>query len=229
MKWEKCVFLGVTLIFLIFLFFVFSSHRLILDENIGDINGDNENESIVLMKRAFRKYGEEIIIYSNDGKEIYREDFSELKPWKVAVGDVDGDGICEISIGVYKETLFHPIMAKRPFVYNFVENSLHPKWRGSRLSRPFTDYIFYDIDGDKVDELISIEILDSGDKVINTYKWKGFGFESFVQSSNYEDIFTAHEEDDLVHIEYSDAGHRVKGVLNYCDGILTIERVVGDV
>ena len=35
--------------------------------------------------------------------------------------------------------------------------------------------------------------------------------------------------DDLVHIEYSDAGHRVKGVLNYCDGILTIERVVGDV
>lgn len=229
MKWEKCVFLGVTLIFLISLFFVVSSHELVLDEKIGDINGDNKNEKIILKKKIFNKYGSEVIIYSIDGKEIYREDFSDLKPWKIALGDVDGDGINEISIGVYKEALFHPVMAKRPFVYNFIEDSLRPKWRGSRLSKPFTDYIFYDIDTDTVDELIAIEILDSGDNVINTYKWKGFGFESFVQSNNYKSIFNIYEKDGLVHIEYSDAGHRVKGALHYYDGVLTMERVIEDV
>ena len=39
-----------------------------------------------------------------------------------------------------------------------------------------------------MDELIAIEMLANGNKVINTYKWKGFGFEGIGQSDEYSDI-----------------------------------------
>lgn len=227
MKYLKRVFLGVTLIFLISLFFVFNSSSRVMDKAMGDVNGDGNYEKIELTKRPFMKYGNEVIIYSFEGTEVFREDLSELKPWKLAVGDVDGDGIDDISIGVFKKTLFHPVMAKRPFIYSFKDGNLFPKWRGSRLSKPFTDYIFCDIDGDSVNELVSIEILNNDEKCINTYKWKGFGFEGLAQSRSYEDIFNIYLEEGLVYIEYKDDGKRLKGVLNYKEEI-TIERVIGD-
>ena len=155
----------------------------VMDCAIGDINGDDFEELIILTKRRFNSYGREIIIFklASPIKEVYRKDLSDLKPWKVTIGDVDGDGRDEISIGVYKKTPLHQVMAKRPFIYYFEGNRLLPKWRGSRLSKPFDDYDFYDIDKDGVDELVSIELLESGEKVINTYKWKGFGFEGFCK------------------------------------------------
>lgn len=224
MKYFKSVLLGGSLIFLIAFFFL--SRETILDKAIGDITGDKQMETVVLTKKAFSKYGKVIVIYSNDDKEIYREDFTELKPWKVAIGDVDGDRIGDISIGVYKETLFHPVMAKRPFIYSFRTGSLQPKWRGSRLSKPFIDYIFHDIDEDNIDELISIEILNNGDKVINTYKWKGFGFEGLAQSKAIKDIYNIYLEDASIYIEYREEGKKLKGLLQYNDYKLTIERMI---
>jgi len=64
-----------------------------------------------------------------------------LNPWKVQAADVDGDGKVEIGIGVYKKARFHPVMAKRPFIYGWDGKTLYPKWLGSRLSRPFTDFV----------------------------------------------------------------------------------------
>lgn len=224
MKYFKSVLLGGSLIFLIAFFFL--SRETILDKAIGDITGDNQIETVVLTKRIFSKYGKDIVIYSSDNEEIYREDFTELKAWKVAIGDIDGDRIDDISIGVYKETLFHPVMAKRPFIYSFRTASLQPKWRGSRLSKPFIDYIFHDIDKDNIDELISIEILNNGDKLINTYKWKGFGFEGIGESKAYEDIYDLYLADDSIYIEYQEEGKKLKGWLQYKDYKLTIERMI---
>lgn len=196
-----------------------------MDKAIGDIDGDGSHEEIVLTKRSFFKYGNEVIIYSIEGTEIYREDFSDLNPWKLVVGDIDGDGIDDISVGVYKKSLFHPVMARRPFIYSFNNSSLQPKWRGSRLSKPFTDYIFYDIDGDNVDEIVAIEFLQSGDKVINTYKWKGFGFEGFIQSIGYRDIDNLEIKDSLIYVRVKDQDEGFGGVLKFNDDKLTIERV----
>lgn len=224
MKYFKSVFLGVTLVFLISLFFLFNFSR-VMDRAIGDIDGDGSHEEIVLTKRSFFKYGNEVIIYSIEGTEIYREDFSDLKPWKIAVGDVDGDGINEVSIGVYKETIFHPVMDKRPFIYTFKDNRLHPKWRGSRLSRPFTDYLFYDIDNDGMDEIIAIEFLKDGQKAINTYKWKGFGFEGLLESEGYKDIGNLQHRDGLIYVDVKGQKDSFKGVLKLKDNKLLLERV----
>jgi hypothetical protein len=121
-------------------------------------------------------------------KQLYRFDMKEINPWKVQTCDVDGDGRKEISVGVYKKAVFHPVLAKRPFIYDWADGRMSPKWLGSRLARPFDDYVFSDINSDGKDELISDELLADGSKAVNSYGWKGFGFESTGGSGSYEDI-----------------------------------------
>ena len=87
-------------------------------------------------------------IYSADGHLLWKglPPRSE-NPWKIQIGDVDGDGKDEIGIGVYKKAKFHPVMAKRPFIYGWDGKKLYPKWLGSRLSRPFKDFVLADFGG----------------------------------------------------------------------------------
>lgn len=132
-------------------------------------------------------YAQYLTIHSG-GKEIQRIDLAALKPWKVQTADVDGDGRLEISIGVYKTTRADAVMRKRPFVYSWDGKGLQPKWLGSRLSRPFEDYIFSDIDDDGLDELIAMEYLSDGQMILCAYKWKGFGFEGMGESQAYSVI-----------------------------------------
>ncbi len=160
---------------------------------IGNVMGDGQDYLVGLIQ-------DDVVIYSIGENliEVYRKDYSHLNPWKIALGDVDGSGKDDISIGAYKESPLHPVMAKRPFIYSFVDGEIQPKWRGSRLSRPFVDYNFYDIDGDEIDELISIEILQDGKNIINSYKWKGFGFEGFIEGKDEYKGKLVLEEDKLI-------------------------------
>ena len=229
MKYIKFILIGIGLIFLISLLFLHGDEYIlkerVLDKAYGDIDGDGNNELIVLNKNMFGRYGKEVIIYNGmyDLTEIYRENFSELKPWK-DVGDVDGDGIYEVSVGVYKETIFHQVMDKRPFIYSYKDNRLVPKWRGSRLSRPFTDYIFYDLDNDDCDEIISIEILEDGKMVLNSYKWIGFGIEGFLESEIYDKIYRLNKGKDLLVTAVKD-GYKINGRVVIQDNMLMIERM----
>lgn len=169
-----------------------SSDEVIISPCVSDINNDYNDELLIITGKRNEGFGEKLIIFSFDGKpkEVFKKSLKDMNPWKVQVADVDGDGQKEISIGVYKESEFHPVKAKRPFVYNWHGNGISPKWRGSRLSKPFEDYIFADVDGDGLDEIVSIEILKNGKKLINSYKWKGFGFEGMAESKEYPDILS---------------------------------------
>lgn len=230
LKYIKFILIGIVLIFLLSLLFLFNYEGIqigrAIDSGLGDINGDGNDEFLVLTKGLFGKNGKELIIYNGiyDLTEIYREDFSELNPWKIDTGDIDGDGIDEISIGVYKKTIFHPVMANRPFIYSFKGNDLLAKWRGSRLSRPFTDYTFHDIDEDGVDEIISIEVLENEKMLINSYKWIGFGIEGFMESSEFDSITELYSGNDIfVHIEND--GQIFSGKVALKEDSLVIERM----
>lgn len=198
----------------------------IMDYGLGDLDGDNSDELVLISKKGIGNFGDKVSIFKiqNEIEKLYEEDFSRLKPWKVALGDIDGNGKCEISIGVYKKTPFHQVMAKRPFIYYFEDNRLFPKWRGSRLSKPFTDYNFCDIDGDNIDELMAIEILQDGKKVVNAYKWKGFGFEGFLQSKGFNDIKDLRIEDGKAYVIIKDKEDKFKGMVKIKDNTLQIER-----
>jgi hypothetical protein len=116
----------------------------------------------------------------------YSFDLSDYKPMKVQLGDINGDGVNEVSVCVYKTAKFHPVMAKRPFFFDLVGGNLVPVWLGSRLSRPFDDYILFDVNDDGADEIISIEALEDGRRVVAAYNWKGFGFELLDESEAFD-------------------------------------------
>jgi len=183
------------------------SESKIFSSCISDLDADGTDELLLVLGKDKNEYGEYLLIlkpltggadaWSHAAgdtqtapglKQIYRFDMSEINPWKVQTCDVDGDGNKEISVGVYKKAVFHPVMAKRPFIYNWTDGQMCPKWLGSRLARPFDDYVFSDINSDGRDELISTELLADGSKAVNTYGWKGFGFESTGGSGSYRDI-----------------------------------------
>ena len=119
------------------------------------------------------------------GEVSYEFDLSYLKPLTVQTGDVNGDGKKEISLVVYKETEFHPVPAKRPFFYALTDEKLEKIWLGSRLSRPFTDFVLCDLDKDEVEEIVSMEKTKDGDTVIALYSWEGFGFDLVCETESF--------------------------------------------
>lgn len=161
---------------------------------VADMDGDAREELLVVTGGApgqrletGEAYGKYVEVYSDYrivgkwpvafGEPDYRFDLSDMRPLKVQAGDIDGDGVTELAVCVYKEAKFHPVGAKRPFFYDIVEGRLAPIWLGSRLARPFDDYVLVDVDQDGICEIVSIETARSGRKLFAAYDWKGFGFE----------------------------------------------------
>jgi hypothetical protein len=99
------------------------------------------------------------------------------KPWKIEIADVDGDGRREIIVGVFKATKFFPKPHNCLFIYEFSGETAFPKWLGSSLSRPFTDFIFADLNSEVAgDELVALETTLEGRKSLAVYHWNSFGY-----------------------------------------------------
>jgi hypothetical protein len=188
---------------------------------VADYDGNGNDDIFLLLKKKDEKYGERLIVVNYNGKKAektYDASFQKVNPWKVQVCDVDGDGKMEISLGVYTVAKYHQVYAKRPFLYYFYNNKLYPKWLGSRLSRPFDDYIFCDIDGDKMDELISAETTQDGKKELNAYKWTGFGFESIGVSKPYDKIYDIKTDGKLITVFCGDHNATEPKLFEYRNG-----------
>ncbi len=76
-------------------------------------------------------------------------------PWKLYnfdYGDLDGDSIPEIAVGVIKKTVYDPIEEKRLFLYQIAgDHAILRLWMGSRVIHRVQD--FY-IDRDKTPALV---------------------------------------------------------------------------
>jgi len=199
----------------------------ISDVNISDRIDNEENDEIiehndileydeilVLVGDKGSTYANELIIYKIlldlDAsqihiEELYRNQISAIKAWKIGICELDNDGVLEIFIAANKATHYYPEVENRPFFFNFIDGMLVKKWTGSKVRAPFKDVYFFDINGNKTDEFIVIERVDgiAGQQkslkqsehnepleqyVIAVYYWFGFGFILQAESPRYDAI-----------------------------------------
>jgi hypothetical protein len=96
--------------------------------------------------------------------------------YRFDVGDVTGNGIPDIAVGVVKTTTFDPKLAKRPFLFKISdEGEVRKLWMGSRVSQPLEDFaISKNATPAKV---LTIEREQSGKFLVAIYRYRGFGLE----------------------------------------------------
>ncbi len=136
-----------------------------------------------------------LTVYHNNEK-LWEGIPKKWKPWKLETADVDGDGILDIILGVYKKTRFFSYPHNCLFVFGWNQKDVFPKWLGSRLSKPFVDFTFAEVDGKNGAELISIEKTSYKKYCIVVYRWCGFGFAGNWQSESFSDIRFVENNDD---------------------------------
>lgn len=147
----------------------------------GDLDGDGRRERVVLDVRR----DPSLSVWRAD-RRLWQGVRRAWKPWKAALGDVDGDGKRDIAVGLFKSTRFFPDPHSCLFIYQFNGRRVAPKWLGSNLSKPFTDFLFADLDGDGSDNLIALETLRDGRRCITVYSWNGFGFTADWHEGRWE-------------------------------------------
>lgn len=194
-----------------------------IDLSAGDIDGDGKEELLAITGKDGAEVYFSIFDPVIEGNQItlkkkYSMDMSSVKPWRVEVCEIDGDGIAEIFIGVYKSTRFYPNKENRPFFFNFVDGKLVKKWAGSKVRNNFYDICFADINGDGVDEFFVVESDGNGSYVVAAYHWFGFGFILWGETQKYEAIVDIHpvhtEKDEKLNIKIIENGMRKSLILN---------------
>jgi len=169
----------------------------IIDYKVYNIDNDENDELLVLTKSENNQvYGRNLIIYETaavknklEVTEIYREDFSKMKPWKIDACNLDNDGHADVFIGVYKDTLFYKDYRKRPFFYSWDGENLNKKWLGSFFtSWDLIDITFGDYFNLGYDTAAVLEKNENNEYRVGIYNFAGFGFENMKTSNIYNNV-----------------------------------------
>jgi hypothetical protein len=59
--------------------------------------------------------------------------------WDIQSGDIDGDGRPVIALCTWSKTRYIHQYARRYFIYGMTNRDAYPRWRGSRLSKPYIE------------------------------------------------------------------------------------------
>jgi hypothetical protein len=91
-------------------------------------------------------------------------------------GDVTGDGVPEIAVGVIKPTRFDPKPRKRLFLYRIADDTyIRPLWLGSRVAQPLEDFRI-----SPAKHPVRIRTMErerDGRFLVAEYRWRGFGLD----------------------------------------------------
>ena len=91
-------------------------------------------------------------------------------------GDITGNGIPEIVVGVIKPTRFDPKPDKRLFIYRIADETyIRPLWLGSRVAQPLENFRI--IREETPVRIRTMERERSGNFLIAEYTWRGFGLD----------------------------------------------------
>lgn len=119
----------------------------------------------------------DINISSGKLGEPHMDSHAEHNPWRIYPCDLYGDGIRKLCLGVRKTTRFDKTIANRIYVYGRSKEGIYPVWFGTRLGLPFLDFAVCDIDGDGIEEVITLGEKADGSRIVVSYKHADFGFD----------------------------------------------------
>lgn len=142
---------------------------------------------------------------------LYENDFTVVKPWKVELGDIDGNGDSELLIAVAKTTHFDAVEKNRLFVFRYTGQTLVKKWTGSQIGGNWKTFRALDvvptIPGE---ELVFIEQVEGKGERLGVYYWLDFGFALLAEGEFYPQINRLEVKADyLLEVEVRDgAGER---------------------
>lgn len=85
-------------------------------------------------------------------------------------GDVDGDGSVDALVGVVKSTRFHPVVAKRLFIFKNHHGRIRALWMGSRLGGILEDFRF-----SRSGHVVTLQTTTDDRYVVLEHEWRQFG------------------------------------------------------
>lgn len=103
--------------------------------------------------------------------------------YRFCCGDLSGDGIPEVCIGVEKAARYWPQKDRRLFLYHLWHGRyIRPLWLGSRVGHRLVDF---EICRDSVPaRILTTEIRSDSTRLHALYRWQGFGlkFEKYIDN-----------------------------------------------
>ncbi len=96
--------------------------------------------------------------------------------WEIQSGDMDGDGRPIIALCTWSKTSLIRTYARRFFIYGMTDKDSYPRWRGSRLSRPYLSARLVRSTPGLDWKLLSVETASSEHVCLMLYQWDDFGF-----------------------------------------------------
>ena len=159
--------------------------------SVNDVDG-NPCE-IKFSKKIYERYPNRVSI--NGKVHIYKDRY-RLNVWKAEAGVVTDEGVENVVLGVYNKSPFHQEMEKRVFIYIVKDDELRPRYRASKLSLPFDDFLLYDVDGDGVMEIVTLDSV-KGANFVSAYKLKKMTIYREYFSKSYESLSELNVNDGL--------------------------------
>lgn len=155
--------------------------------------------------------------------KTYANDLTRINPWRIDCEDIDGDGIAEICLGVFKTTHFDENEGNRIFLFDF-DTVLRKKWTGSKLGDVLIDYRFVEnVNKDRKDILVISE--DNNEKCkLLLCQWFDFGFVVINESEKYDQlVFIDKRQDELQRINYRIDDLEGRASFSQCKGLILRE------
>ena len=160
-------------------------------ETLIDVVEEGDLAYLLISTNGRTDYGNYLVIMESEEtkyKRRYENNFQGLRPWKITVADVDGDGVMEIITVVNKTTHYDKEIKNRLFLFNYENNTLVKKWTGSQIGGNWNQVYIGDLVSIPGEEIILVEETEQKLEKLGVYYWFDFGFLKLAESEEYQNI-----------------------------------------